>query len=178
MQFLLGKIDIVDFPAGSSEQLLSPDCWRTSLRVLGCSPHPKMKTNQPRSILLSPQQVTQNTLILNYFFDIYKHIFTGILCFISKYLTQIEHYNNIMFFQVDETIEWLSKFFLKLRLSNADFRSFGLLSKWGPYIEEVKVFCEDLITYVIYLELNNCSKEPVGSPRLVKGTNLYFFVML
>jgi len=78
---------------------------------------------------------------------------------------------------VDETIEWLSKFFLKLRLSNADFRSFGLLSKWGPYIEEVKVFFEDLITYVIYLELNNCSKEPVGSPRLVKGT-LFFFATI
>ncbi|XP_051748623.1 ectopic P granules protein 5 homolog [Ctenopharyngodon idella] len=110
----------------SSEQLLSPDCWRTSLRVLGCSPHPKIKTNKPRSILLSPQQV-------------------------------------------DETIEWLSKFFLKLRLSNGDFRSFGLLSKWGPYIEEVKVFWEDLITYIIHLELNNCSKEPVGSPRLIKA---------
>ncbi|XP_059406308.1 ectopic P granules protein 5 homolog [Carassius carassius] len=110
----------------SSEQLLSPDCWRTSLRVLGCSLHPMMKTNKTRSILLSPQQV-------------------------------------------DETIEWLSKYFLKLRLSNGDFRSFGLLSKWGPYIEEVKKFWEDLITYFIDLELNNCSKEPVGSPRLVKA---------
>uniref|UniRef100_A0A672N741 Ectopic P granules protein 5 homolog n=1 Tax=Sinocyclocheilus grahami TaxID=75366 RepID=A0A672N741_SINGR len=114
----------------SSEQLLSPECWRTSLIVLGCSPHPKIKTNKTRSILLSPQQV-------------------------------------------DETIEWLSKYFLKLRLSNGDFRSFGLLSKWGPYIEEIKMFWEDLITYVIDLELNNCSKEPVGSPRLVKGTNMY-----
>ncbi|XP_026067016.1 ectopic P granules protein 5 homolog isoform X2 [Carassius auratus] len=110
----------------SSEQLLSPDCWRTSLRVLGCSLHPMMKTNKTHSILLSPQQV-------------------------------------------DETIEWLSKYFLKLRLSNGDFRSFGLLSKWGPYIEEVKKFWEDLITYSIDLELNNCSKEPVGSPRLVKA---------
>uniref|UniRef100_A0A671MCH5 Ectopic P granules protein 5 homolog n=1 Tax=Sinocyclocheilus anshuiensis TaxID=1608454 RepID=A0A671MCH5_9TELE len=110
----------------SSEQLLSPECWRTSLIVLGCSPHPKIKTNKTRSILLSPQQV-------------------------------------------DETIEWLSKYFLKLRLSNGDFRSFGLLSKWGPYIEEIKMFWEDLITYVIDLELNNCSKEPVGSPRLVKA---------
>lgn len=78
---------------------------------------------------------------------------------------------------MDETIEWLSKYFLKLRLSNGDFRSFGLLSKWGPYIEEVKMFWEDLITYVIDLELNNCSKETVGSPRLVKGTKLYFSVM-
>uniref|UniRef100_A0A8C2D5Y0 Ectopic P-granules autophagy protein 5 homolog (C. elegans) n=1 Tax=Cyprinus carpio TaxID=7962 RepID=A0A8C2D5Y0_CYPCA len=107
----------------SSEQLLSPDCWRTSLRGLGCSPHPVINTNKTRSILLSPQQV-------------------------------------------DETLEWLSKYFLKLRLSNGDFRSFGLLSKWVPYIEEVKKFWEDLITYFIDLELNNCSKEPVGSPRL------------
>uniref|UniRef100_A0A673K7R2 Ectopic P granules protein 5 homolog n=1 Tax=Sinocyclocheilus rhinocerous TaxID=307959 RepID=A0A673K7R2_9TELE len=118
----------------SSKQLLSPDCWRTSLRVLGCSPHLMVKTNKTRSILLSPQQA-------------------------------------------DETIEWLSKYFLKLRLSNGDFRSFGLLSKWGPYIEEVKRFWEDLITYVMDLELNNCSKEPVGSPRLVKGTKLYFSVV-
>ncbi|XP_050965658.1 ectopic P granules protein 5 homolog [Labeo rohita] len=110
----------------SSEQLLSPECWRTSLRVLGCSHQSKIKTNKTHSILLSPQQV-------------------------------------------NETIEWLAKYFLKLRLSNGDFRSFGLLSKWGPYIEEVKMFWEDLITYVIDLELNNCSKEPVGSPRLVKA---------
>ncbi|XP_051954087.1 ectopic P granules protein 5 homolog [Xyrauchen texanus] len=113
----------------SSEQLLSPDCWRASLRVLGCSSHPKIKTAKTRSILLSPQQV-------------------------------------------DETIEWLSKFFLKLRLSNMDFRSFGLLSKWGPYIEEVKVFWEDLINYVIDLELNNCSKVSVGSPKLVKALEI------
>ncbi|KAI7812682.1 putative ectopic P granules protein 5-like protein [Triplophysa rosa] len=109
----------------SSEQLLSPDCWRASLKVLGCSSHPKIKTAKTRSILLSPQQV-------------------------------------------DETIEWLAKYFLKLRLSNGDFRSFGLLSKWAPYIEEVKDFWENLISYVIDLELNNCSKESVGSPRLVK----------
>lgn len=74
---------------------------------------------------------------------------------------------------MDETIEWLSKYFLKLRLSNGDFRSFGLLSKWGPYIEEVKVFWEDLITYIIDQELNHCSKEPVGGPRLIKGLNIY-----
>ncbi|KAA0717308.1 Ectopic P granules protein 5 -like protein [Triplophysa tibetana] len=109
----------------SSEQLLSPDCWRASLKALGCTSHPKIKTDKTRPILLSAQQV-------------------------------------------DETIEWLSKYFLKLRLSNGDFRSFGLLSKWAPYIEEVKGFWENLIGYVIDLELNNCSKESVGSPRLVK----------
>ncbi|KAL7839536.1 hypothetical protein SRHO_G00261940 [Serrasalmus rhombeus] len=112
----------------SSEQLLSADCWRASLRVLGCCPHSKKKTSRPsstHSIFLSPQQV-------------------------------------------EETIEWLSNYFLKLRLSKGDFRSFGLLSKWMPYIEEVKTFFEFLISYLIDLELNTCSKEPLGSARLIK----------
>ncbi|KAI1900325.1 hypothetical protein AGOR_G00048810 [Albula goreensis] len=118
----------------SSEQLLSPDCWRASLRVLGCSPQPKKKAVKPpgtaqappASISLSPQQV-------------------------------------------DETIEWLSNFFLKLRLSKEDFRSFGLFFKWGPYIEEVKTFWGYLINYVINLQLNACAKESVGSSKVVKA---------
>ncbi|XP_007238025.3 ectopic P granules protein 5 homolog isoform X3 [Astyanax mexicanus] len=113
----------------SSEQLLSSDCWRASLRVLGCSSASKKKVSRSsstQSIFLSPQQV-------------------------------------------EETIEWLSKYFLKLRLSKGDFRSFGLLSKWRPYIEEVKTFFEYLISFLIDLELNNCSKEPVGSAGLVKA---------
>ncbi|XP_036454096.1 ectopic P granules protein 5 homolog [Colossoma macropomum] len=112
----------------SSEQLLSADCWRASLRVLGCCPDSKKKASRPsstHSIFLSHQQV-------------------------------------------EETIEWLSNYFLKLRLSKGDFRSFGLLSKWRPYIEEVKMFFEFLISYLIDLELNNCSKEPLGSARLIK----------
>uniref|UniRef100_A0AAY4BDZ3 Ectopic P-granules autophagy protein 5 homolog n=1 Tax=Denticeps clupeoides TaxID=299321 RepID=A0AAY4BDZ3_9TELE len=115
----------------SSEQLLSPECWKASLRVLGCSPPPKKKSTKasistmsgPPSIYLSPQQV-------------------------------------------EETIEWLSKYFLKLRLSKDDFRSFGLLSKWGPYMEEVKTFWGYLINYIIKHELNKCAKEPVGSNKL------------
>lgn len=75
-------------------------------------------------------------------------------------------------FQVSETIEWLSNYFLKLRLSKGDIRSFGLLSKWRPYIEEVRMFWEYLISYLIDLELNNCSKEPVGSGKLVKGIRM------
>ncbi|XP_064152807.1 ectopic P granules protein 5 homolog [Anguilla rostrata] len=115
----------------SSEQLLSPECWRASLAVLGCSPQPKKKgakpagnSQGPASISLSPQQV-------------------------------------------DETIEWLSNFFLKLRLSKADFRSFGLYFKWGPYIEEVKTFWGHLINYIINLQLNACAKEAVGSNKTV-----------
>ncbi|KAJ8405585.1 hypothetical protein AAFF_G00315650 [Aldrovandia affinis] len=115
----------------SSEQLLSPDCWKASLRVLGCPPQPKKKAAKPSgsaqgpaSISLSPQQV-------------------------------------------DETIEWLSNFFLKLRLSKADFHSFGLFFKWGPYIEEVKTFWGYLINYVINVELNACAKESVGSNKVL-----------
>lgn len=80
----------------------------------------------------------------------------------------------VMYFsiQVNETIEWLSNYFLKLRLSKGDVRSFGLLSKWRPYVEEVKMFWEYLIGYLIDLELNNCSKEPVGSGRLLKSTRM------
>uniref|UniRef100_A0A4W4HAL5 Ectopic P granules protein 5 homolog n=1 Tax=Electrophorus electricus TaxID=8005 RepID=A0A4W4HAL5_ELEEL len=106
----------------SSQQLLSADCWRSSLRALGCSAYSKKKASKSsstHSVLLSPQQV-------------------------------------------DETIEWLSNYFLKLRLSKGDFRSFGLLSKWRPYIEEVKGFWEYLINYLIDLELNSCSKEPLA----------------
>ncbi|KAG7318270.1 hypothetical protein KOW79_018025 [Hemibagrus wyckioides] len=117
------------FTQSSSEQLLSPDCWRASLKVLGCSAARKnkvSKTSSTHSVCLSPQQV-------------------------------------------NETIEWLSNYFLKLRLSKGDVRSFGLLSKWRPYIEEVRMFWEYLITYLIDLELNNCSKEPVGSGRVVKA---------
>ncbi|KAK2845489.1 hypothetical protein Q7C36_010343 [Tachysurus vachellii] len=117
------------FTQSSSEQLLSADCWRASLRVLGCSDTRKnkvSKTSSTHSVCLSPEQV-------------------------------------------NETIEWLSNYFLKLRLSKGDILSFGLLSKWRPYIEEVRMFWEYLIMYLIDLELNNCSKESVGSGRVVKA---------
>lgn len=45
---------------GSSEQLLSADCWRASLKVLGCSAARKnkvSKTSSTHSVCLSPQQV-------------------------------------------------------------------------------------------------------------------------
>lgn len=86
--------------------------------------------------------------------------------------TYPSHERNTFSFQVNETIEWLSNYFLKLRLSKGDILSFGLLSKWRPYIEEVRMFWEYLIMYLIDLELNNCSKESVGSGRVVKGTRM------
>nr|XP_015220090.1 PREDICTED: ectopic P granules protein 5 homolog [Lepisosteus oculatus] len=111
----------------SADQLISPECWKSSLRVLGCSSALKKESikNPPSAsraitISLSPQQV-------------------------------------------QETIEWLSGFFLKLRLSKADFRSFGLFSKWGPYLEEVKIFWRYLVNNIITLEFAGLAKEPVGS---------------
>ncbi|KAJ8285154.1 hypothetical protein GJAV_G00022880 [Gymnothorax javanicus] len=113
----------------SSEQLLSPECWRAFLSALGCSPQSKKRGANlagPASIALSAQQI-------------------------------------------DETIEWLSNFFLKLRLSKEDFRTFGLYFKWGPYIEEVKSFWGHLINRSMTLQLSSCSKEAVGSNRTVSA---------
>ncbi|KAJ7335174.1 hypothetical protein JRQ81_013115 [Phrynocephalus forsythii] len=69
--------------------------------------------------------------------------------------------------QVTETIEWLSDYFLKLRLSSRDFRSFGLFSKWAPYIPEVKRFLEYLVHQLVYAEVSSLSQEPVGSNRVL-----------
>ncbi|MBN3301121.1 EPG5 protein, partial [Amia calva] len=109
----------------SAEQLLSPECWKVSLRVLGCSAPPKKKSSK------NPASASRTTTI------------------------------------VTETIEWLSDFFLKLRLSKADFRSFGLFPKWGPYVEEVKLFWGYLVNNTINCVLAGLAKEPVGSSTTV-----------
>ncbi|XP_039614279.1 ectopic P granules protein 5 homolog [Polypterus senegalus] len=70
--------------------------------------------------------------------------------------------------QIKETIEWLSDFLLNLRLSNADFRSFSLFSKWGPYMEEVKTFWFYLIKQLIEITFTDVSKEPVGSSLILQ----------
>lgn len=134
----------------SSEQLLSPECWRSSLRVLGCSPLPSRKkiSRAPSSSI--PSTSTPASLSLS-----------------ARSTSTISIYLSPQ--QVDETIEWLSNYFLKLRLSKGDFRSFGLLSKWAPYVEEVKAFLSYLVTSIINQEVNNCAKEPVGSARLFKA---------
>lgn len=84
------NIDCILFSTGSSEQLLSPDCWKASLKVLGCSSHPKIKTAKTRSILLSPQQVTQHTLFILYFsciIPVHRLCFTIVLY--SRWMRQL-----------------------------------------------------------------------------------------
>lgn len=54
--------------SGSSNQLLSPECWKVTLRVLGCLPLSRQTKSKPEQtpsaspyrspISLSPQQVT------------------------------------------------------------------------------------------------------------------------
>ncbi|KAM4576445.1 ectopic P granules protein 5 homolog [Odontesthes bonariensis] len=119
----------------SSNQLLSPECWKVTLRVLGCLPpsrSAKSKAEQPSAspyrspISLSPQQV-------------------------------------------DETIDWLSDYFLRSRLNKPDLRSFGLYSAWTPYISDVVSFWEHLIGSLINVQLSGCARESVGSNKIMKA---------
>ncbi|CAM4569444.1 unnamed protein product [Caretta caretta] len=69
--------------------------------------------------------------------------------------------------QVTETIEWLCKSFHKLRVASLNFRSFGLFSKWSPYMTEVKTLLEYLVKRLIDSEVVNLAQEPVGSSRIL-----------
>uniref|UniRef100_A0A3B4BDQ9 Ectopic P-granules autophagy protein 5 homolog n=1 Tax=Periophthalmus magnuspinnatus TaxID=409849 RepID=A0A3B4BDQ9_9GOBI len=114
----------------SSDQLLSPECWKVTLRVLGCNE------------CLCGCQLD----VLSYFFH-----------FVS------------LFSKVDETIEWLSEYFLRSRLTKSDLRSFGLYSAWAPYITEVVYFWEHLIGSLINIQASNCARESVGSSKTLKS---------
>ncbi|XP_062984350.1 ectopic P granules protein 5 homolog [Elgaria multicarinata webbii] len=80
--------------------------------------------------------------------------------------------------QVMETIEWLSDYFLKLRLSSRDFQSFGLFSKWTPYISEVIHFMEYLVNRLVDSEAASLSQEPVGSSRVLAGLHSLHLVII
>lgn len=71
--------------------------------------------------------------------------------------------------QVDETVDWLSDYFLRSRLSKPELRSFGLYSSWAPYISEVVSLWEHLIGSLISVQLSNCARESVGSSKIMKG---------
>jgi len=66
-------------------------------------------------------------------------------------------------------MEWLSTSFCKLRLTSMDFRTFGLFSKWSPYMAEVNRFLEYLTKRLIDTEVANLAQEPVGSSRILAG---------
>ncbi|KAM5222084.1 ectopic P granules protein 5 homolog isoform 2-T2 [Ctenodactylus gundi] len=69
--------------------------------------------------------------------------------------------------QVTETIQWLSEFFYKLRLSKLDFKSFGLFSKWSPYMAYVKTLLDYLVKRLIDSEMNSLAQDPSASNKAV-----------
>ncbi|XP_070546998.1 ectopic P granules protein 5 homolog isoform X2 [Ptychodera flava] len=52
--------------------------------------------------------------------------------------------------QIKETIEWMTSYFQKLRVSSTDIARFGLYSKWRPYIKSLSNFLGFLSqTYIV-----------------------------
>ncbi|XP_054630458.1 ectopic P granules protein 5 homolog [Dunckerocampus dactyliophorus] len=132
----------------SSNQLLSPECWKVTLRVLGCSP-------PSRSIKNKSEQVVST-------FEVSGRIPTSPASPCRSSISLSPQ-------QVDETIEWLSDFFLRSRLSKPDLRSFGLYSAWSPYISEVVSLWDHLIGSLISVSLSSCARESVGSNKVMKA---------
>uniref|UniRef100_A0A8B9NXW7 Ectopic P-granules autophagy protein 5 homolog n=1 Tax=Apteryx owenii TaxID=8824 RepID=A0A8B9NXW7_APTOW len=123
------------FMQSSSEQLLSPDCWKASLKALGCG---SSVTEQGR---FKKSDSTRSPVLQD----------------AAEALLSEE--------QV-ETIEWLSTSFCKLRLASVDFRTFGLFSKWSPYVAEVNTFLEYLTKRLIDTEVVSLAQEPVALQSL------------
>ncbi|KAM6329029.1 ectopic P granules protein 5 homolog isoform 4-T4 [Alca torda] len=135
------------FVQSSSEQLLSPDCWKASLKALGCgSPVTEQGICKKNDSTESP-----------------------VLRDAAKILLSAE--------QVRETIEWLSTSFCKLRLASMDFRTFGLFSKWRPYVPEVNTFLEYLIKQLIDTEVANLAQEPLGSNRILAALQSLYSII-
>ncbi|KAK2837340.1 hypothetical protein Q5P01_014552 [Channa striata] len=106
----------------SSNQLLSPECWKVTLRVLGILP-------PTRSIKSKVEQAISTS-------DVPSRGSSA-----SLYRSPI----SLSPQQVDETVDWLSDYFLRSRVSKSDLRNFGLYSAWTPYVSEVFSFWQHLI---------------------------------
>ncbi|XP_057687965.1 ectopic P granules protein 5 homolog [Corythoichthys intestinalis] len=128
----------------SSNQLLSPECWKVTMRALGCSSTSRSSKNKCEQGQSSDVPARR----------------TG-----SPYRSQI----TLSPQQVDETIDWLSDYFLRSRLSKPDLRSFGLYSAWSPYISEVVTFCDYLVNCLSSVSISSCARDSVGSKRIMKA---------
>nr|XP_019595254.1 PREDICTED: ectopic P granules protein 5 homolog isoform X2 [Rhinolophus sinicus] len=117
----------------SAEQLLSPECWKATLRALGCyAPNCQQGAPSAESTAL---QSSPDVLLSDK--------------------------------QVMETIQWLSNFFYKLRLSTLDFRSFGLFSKWSPYMDGVKTLLGYLVKRMLDSEMTCLAQDPSANSKTV-----------
>lgn len=132
----------------SSNQLLSPECWKVTLRVLGCLPPSRSTKGKAEAAVCSTEVSTR-----------------GVAPPASPYRSPI----TLSPQQVDETVDWLSDYFLRSRLSKTDLRSFGLYAYWTPYIEDVVSFWDHLISCLINVQLNSCARESVGSSKIMKA---------
>lgn len=132
----------------SSNQLLSAECWKVTLRVLGCLP-------PSRQSKIKSEQAPVSS-------DVSSHAATASS---SPYRSQI----SLSPQQVDETVDWLSDYFLRSRVSKPELRSFGLYSSWAPYVSEVVSLWEHLIGCLISVQLSNCARESVGSSKTLKA---------
>ncbi|KAK1337771.1 hypothetical protein QTO34_002405 [Cnephaeus nilssonii] len=115
----------------SAEQLLSPECWKATLRALGCC-----VPNCQQGAALAESMVLQSSpdVLLS-----------------DK--------------QVMETIQWLSNFFYKLRLSTLDFKSFGLFSKWSPYMDDMKTLLGYLVKRLLDSEMDCLAQDPSAAAK-------------
>ncbi|KAK0149453.1 Ectopic P granules protein 5 [Merluccius polli] len=134
----------------SSDQLLSPECWKVTLRMLGCLP---------------PLRSTKSTVEPAASGGDTHGPATGSPA--SHYRTSV----SLSPQQAAETVDWLSDYFLRSRLGKTDLRSFGLYSVWTPYIGDVVSFWGHLVGCLINTQLSNCSREPVGSAKVLKAVN-------
>ncbi|XP_077916502.1 ectopic P granules protein 5 homolog isoform X3 [Halichoerus grypus] len=117
----------------SAEQLLSPQCWKATLRALGCcAPNCQQGAASAESSVL---QSSPDVLLSDK--------------------------------QVVETIQWLSNFFYKLRLSTLDFKSFGLFSKWSPYMADMKTLLGYLVKRLLDSEMACLAQDPFPSSKTV-----------
>ncbi|CAB1426368.1 unnamed protein product [Pleuronectes platessa] len=132
----------------SSNQLLSPECWRVTLRVLGCLPPSRSSKSKAEQALGTPDVPGR-----------------AVGAQASSYRSTV----SLSPQQVDETVDWLSDYFLRSRLSKPDLRSFGLYSAWTPYITEVVSLWDYLISCLINVQLIACARESVGSSRTIKA---------
>ncbi|XP_049638396.1 ectopic P granules protein 5 homolog [Suncus etruscus] len=117
----------------SSEQLLSPECWKATLRALGCC---AMDCHQGAAAIESTVRQGFPDALLS-----------------DK--------------QVMETIQWLSDFFYKLRFSTPDFKSFGLFSKWSPYMADVKTLLGYLVKRMLDSEIASLAPDPSANSKAV-----------
>ncbi|XP_030226666.1 ectopic P granules protein 5 homolog [Gadus morhua] len=134
----------------SSDQLLAPECWKGTLRLLGCLPPPRSPRGpaEPGAGGADPQGPAGGSPA-------------------AHYRTSV----SLSPQQAAETVAWLSDYFLRGRLSKPDLRSFGLYSAWTPYVDDVVTFWGHLGTSLINTQLSSCSREPLGSAKVLAAVN-------